>query len=363
VLERAGAGDIVDLASGDPDFPTPGHISAAAAEAAARGETHYTFGSGTPQLRAAVAATLARRYGIDDIDAEREVVVTAGALNALAAVFLALLDPGDEVLVPDPGFANYAAQVMLAGGRAVPVPSTAESGWAPELGALRAAVTPRTKALVVNSPANPTGAVVDAESAAAIARFAEEHDLAMVSDEAYEHVVFDAAVHRPLLAAPGARERTVTILSVSKTYAMTGWRIGFAVAPPQIVEQLAKVQEHLIGCPSSVSQAAALAALEGPFEPAAAMVAEYRRRRDLVVEALAGLPGVHLVPPSGALYAFPRIDSLGSEPALALADAGVLVVPGEAFGAQGAGHVRLSYAGDPAALERGLERFRAAVGG
>jgi aspartate/methionine/tyrosine aminotransferase len=361
VLERAAGADVVDLASGDPSFPTPAHDVAAAADAAARGDTHYTVGTGTAELRAALAAALARDHGIDDVDGDREVVVTAGALNALAGIFLTLLDPGDEVLVPDPGFANYAAQVTLAGGRAVPVPASAARGWAIDVDELRARLTPRSRAIVVNSPCNPTGAVLDAETAAAIVRLAEEHELALISDEAYEHVVFAPAVHRPLLAVPGARERTVTILSVSKTFAMTGWRIGFAVAPPPIAQELAKVQEHVVGCPSSVSQAAARAALEGPAAPAAAMALEYRRRRDLVVDALAELPGVALVPPDGALYAFPRIESLGPEPALALADAGVLVVPGEAFGAQGKGHVRISFAGATPALERGLERLRAAV--
>lgn len=351
--------DLANLAAGDPSFATPAHICAAAVQAAQHGATHYTHGRGELELREAFADKLARENGLVDVDPEREIVVTAGALNALAAIFQALLDPGDEALVPDPGLPNYGAQVLLAGGRPVPAPLDSSSGWCYDLDGLERRVTPRTRLLVVNSPANPTGAVLPGEHLRALAEFARVHDLIVVSDESYERLVYPPAGHRSFAALPGARERTISVFSVSKSYAMTGWRIGFTVAPAALSDVLLTVQEHLIGCPCSVSQAAAVAALRGPSTVVHRMVDEYRRRRDLVVKVLGGLAGVDLVPPAGGLYAFPRVDSLGSDPAAVIAArARVRVVAGEAFGEVGSGHVRLSFAGKTGELQVALERLR-----
>ncbi|MGH3008417.1 MAG: pyridoxal phosphate-dependent aminotransferase [Gaiellaceae bacterium] len=360
VLEAGRGSNAVDLAGGDPSFPTPEHIIAAAAEAAAAGSTHYTHGRGELRLREAIAQKLSRDNGIV-CDPEREVIVTAGALNALAATFLALLDPGDEVLIADPAFANYAAQVALAGGVPVPVPLTSE--WQLDVEAVREKLSSRTRAIVVNSPANPTGAVLERSLLEALAEALDGSRVVVVSDEAYEFLVYPPAQHSSLAALDGFADRTISVFSFSKTYAMTGWRLGYAVAPAGLDEALVKVQEHLVGCPSSVSQAAGLAALEGPREPAEQMLAEYGRRRELVVEALTGIDGVSLVAPAGAFYAFPRIDALGPAPARGLAEHGVLSVPGEAFGEQGRRHIRISYAGPFEQVERGLARLRDTIDG
>lgn len=355
------AGNVIDLASGDPSFPTPAHISEAAAQAARSGQTHYTHGRGEMRLREALARKLALENELSGVDPELDIVVTSGGLNGLAGSFQALLDPGDEVLVPEPGFANYAAQVMLAGGRPSPVPLLPERQWSYDFDALARAVTRRTRILVVNSPSNPTGAVLARTELEALAEFAAQHDLVVVSDEAYEELIYTRS-HQSFATCEGARDRTVSVFSLSKTYAMTGWRVGYVVAPPTLASEIAKVQEHLIGCPSSVSQAAALAAVTGPKETIVEMLAEYRRRRDLTVAGLQGAAGVTCVTPAGALYAFPHFASLGADPASALLErARVQVVPGEAFGRNVPQYIRLSFAGDPGELEKGLARIRHAT--
>ena len=353
MLEAVRHPDAIDLAGGDPSFATPEHILTSAAEAAAAGSTHYTHGRGEPRLREAIARKLEAINGVI-CDPEREIVVTAGALNALAATFLAMLDPGDEVLVPDPAFANYAGQVALAGGTAVSVPLTDE--WQLDVDAVRERLSPRTRAIVVNSPANPTGAVLERSALEALAATLDGSPVLVISDEAYEQLVYAPAEHVSIAGLDGFAGRTISIFSFSKTYAMTGWRLGYAVGPAEVGEALTKVQEHLVGCASSVSQAAGLAALEGPREPAQRMLEEYRRRRELVVGAFADLDGVSLVAPAGAFYAFPQIDGLGPAPARALAAAGVMTVPGEAFGERGRGHVRISFAASTDLVERGLAR-------
>lgn len=360
VLEAATNHDAVDLAGGDPSFATPPHILAAAAQAAAAGATHYTHGRGDSRLREAIAEKLRRENGIA-CDPERELVVTAGALNALAATFFALLDPGDEVLVPDPGFANYVAQVALAGGTPVPVPLTDE--WQLDLDAIRERLSNRTRAIVLNSPANPTGAVLDKQVLESLASALDGSPVIVISDEAYERLVYPPAAHVSAASLEGFAGRTVSIFSFSKTYAMTGWRLGYAAAPAELGDALTKVQEHLVGCASAISQAAGLAALQGPHEPVEEMVAEYERRRQMVNAALVGLDRVSLVPPAGAFYAFPRIDSFGPTPAEALAAGGVVTVPGEAFGARGCGHVRISFAASTEQVERGSARLRTVLTG
>lgn len=350
-------GDVIDLASGDPSFPTPAHISEAAAQAVRGGQTHYTHGRGELRLREALVRKLAAGNDLPGLDPELELVVTSGGLNGLAASFQALLDPGDEVLIPEPGFANYAAQVVLGGGRPVPVPLLPERNWSYEFDALERAVTSRTCILVVNSPSNPTGAVLERTELEALAEFAVQHDLIVVSDEAYEELVYTGS-HHSFATCEGARDRTVSVFSLSKTYAMTGWRVGYVAAPPALAAEIAKVQEHLIGCPSSVSQAAALAAITGPKESVVEMRAEYLRRRDLVVAGLQEAAGVTCVTPAGALYAFPRFESLGTDPSSALLKrARVHVVSGTVFGRNAAQYVRLSFAGDASKLEKGLARI------
>jgi aspartate/methionine/tyrosine aminotransferase len=356
MLETARHAELIDLAAGDPSFDTPAHIVTAAAEAAAAGVTHYTHGRGEPVLREAIAHKLARQNGIA-ADPDRDVTVTAGALNGLAATFMALLDPGDEVLVPDPAFANYAAQIALVGGTPIRVPLA--SDWQMDLDAVRQRLSSRTRAVVVNSPANPTGAVLERSGLESLGSILDGSPVVVISDEAYEDLVYPPSRHVSVARLPSFADRTISIFSFSKTYAMTGWRLGYVVSPAELAEALTKVQEHLIGCPSAVSQAAGLAALEGPREPTERMLDEYTQRREQVVAALTGVDGVSLVPPAGAFYAFPRLDGLGASPARALAEgAGVLTVPGEAFGDRGAGYVRISFAASSDLVERGLDRLR-----
>jgi aspartate/methionine/tyrosine aminotransferase len=358
VIERAGRPGVVSLAAGDPDFATPPHIVEAAVAALERGETHYTHGRGLIELREAHAAKLAAENAIT-ADPGSEIVVTAGALDALAAVFLSVVDTGDRVILPDPGFANYVAQVLLAGGVPVALPHRHADDFQPDLVELeRLAATARV--LVVNTPSNPTGAVLGREMLTAIADIAVRHDLLVISDEAYEHLVYDGAEHVSIGSLPGMAERTVTIGSLSKSWAMTGWRIGFAVGPASVIEAVAKVQEHLIGCPPAMTQWGAVAALTGPTEERDRMVARYSARRNAVIAAFAGLPDVELVAPAGAFYAFPRFDLgvHGDELAALVADgSGVVAVPGSAFGENGADHLRLCFAVPDETLALALDKL------
>lgn len=359
VLERPTAPDAVSLAAGDPDFATPAHIVTAANKAMFRGETHYTHGRGLIELREAFARKLRIENGIDRVDPAQHIVVTAGALNGLAAAFLATVDPGDEVIVPDPGFANYEAQVLLAGGRPVPLASGHATAFLPDFDQLeKLAVT--AKVLVVNTPGNPTGAVLDRAVLQRIADIATRNNLLVISDEAYEHLVYDDAKHVSLASLPDMYERTLSIHSMSKSWAMTGWRIGFVTGPAALIDSIGKVQEHLIGCPPAMTQWGAFAALNGPTAQRSAMVEQYGRRRKLVLDAFADVPGLQLVAPSGAFYAFPRLEIglEGYELAEAIADgAGVVTIPGIAFGAQGRKHVRISYALPDEILADGLDRL------
>jgi len=286
-------------------------------------------------------------------------VVTAGALNGLSSAFQALIDLGDEVIIPDPGFANYAAQVLLAGGKPIPLPHRAEDGFAPDLDELAALLTPRTRAVVLNTPANPTGAVISRPLLENVAAVLAETEIVLISDEAYERLVYAPAVHTSAAAICELRDRTISVFSMSKTYAMTGWRIGFVVATPEIATAIASVQEHVIGCPSSISQAAALAALHGPDDDTRAMKEEYSRRRQIVVDGIAATPGLLCRPPEGAFYAFPSVPGAQARDiAGQLAEeARVLVVPGTAFGNESRSSFRISYAGDTETVVEGMRRI------
>lgn len=358
VLERTGSPGMTDLAAGDPDFATPAHITEAAHDAMLRGMTHYTHGRGLIELRRAFAEKLRIENGIL-ADPDQEIVVTAGALNALAATFLSVVDPGDRVIVPDPGFANYRAQIALAGGVVAPLPYRHAAGFQPDLEELER-LAADARVLVLNSPGNPTGAVLNEQTLAGIADVARRHDLIVVFDEAYEHLVYGEGRHVSVAALPGMAQRTISIHSMSKSWAMTGWRIGYATGPGALIEQIAKAQEHLIGCPPTMTQWGAVAALSGPTTERDLMVEDYARRRELVLETLHRLPNVELVAPAGAFYAFPRFDLglEGLELASAIADgAGVVTIPGTAFGSEGAAHVRISYAVPDIRLREGLDKL------
>ncbi len=369
-LQRQGV-EVISFAAGEPDFDTPEPIKQAAITAIQEGFTKYTSPAGILELRQAIAAKLRSDYGASYEPAE--IVVTAGGKPAFYFAFLALCEPGDEVLVPIPAWVSYVEQIQLAGARPVAVPTSAAEAWQPLPDRVAPLITPRTRAIVLNSPHNPTGTIYTRETLAGLAALAERHGFYLLSDEIYETMVYDGGKHLCVPAEwPEARDRIVLLNSMSKTYAMTGWRLGYAVAPKPIADGITALQGHLAGNPNSIAQKAALAALTQRVD-LAGMVAEYDRRRRYVVERLNNMPGITCGTPRGAFYAFPDVRGVlasgsgGGGPAtsLALADhllerAHVALVPGEAFGAPG--FVRISYATSMARLEQGLDRIAETVG-
>ncbi len=360
---RAAGQDVIDLGGGDPDFPTPPHIVEAAAAAMAAGDTHYVASPGIVELRRSIADKLRADNGVAyDPD---EIIVTPGGKAAIYAAIVTLIDRGDEVLILDPGWVSYAPEVTLAEGVPVRVPLAAEEGFAITAERLRPHLTARTRALILSTPNNPTGRVATHAELEAVAAVARERDLLVLSDEIYEKLVYDDALHLSIAALPGMRERTITLNGFSKAYAMTGWRLGYLAAPAPIVKQILKVHSHSVTCAASFSQRGAVAALAGPQEPIAAMVAAYDRRRHLVRDGLNAIPGVRCPLPEGAFYAFPDIRGTGLSAAacaeLLIERARVAVTPGEAFGAAGEGHIRLSFATSDELLAGAIERIGGAL--
>jgi aspartate/methionine/tyrosine aminotransferase len=360
-LEAAGR-DVIHLEIGEPDFPTPAFIREAAVRALEEGHTRYGPPAGLPELREAIAEVVAARCGVP-VHPE-EVVVTPGAKPIMFFAALALVEPGREVIYPDPGFPIYRSVAAFAGGRPVPVPLREAQGFAFDLDALAAAVNPRTALLILNSPQNPTGGVLGLEDLEAIAEITGRHGVPVLADEVYHRFLYEGE-HRSILSLPGLKERVILLDGFSKTYAMTGWRLGFGVMPRPWAEAMARLMVNSNSCTATFTQRAGLAALTGDQEPVAAMVAAFRRRRDLVVAGLNGIPGVRCLAPRGAFYAFPNVSGLG-RPAQALADfllheAGVALLSGTAFGANGEGYLRLSYAAGEDRLREALRRMRDAL--
>ena len=358
--------DVIDLSVGEPDFPTPDHICRAAEAAIRSGKTKYTPAAGIPQLRQAVADDYGRRTGLAIKPAQ--VVVSNGAKHSLHNVFTALLNEGDEVIVPTPYWVSYAELIKLAGARPVLVETRIEDDFKLRPAALRQAVTPRTRMLLLCSPSNPTGVVYDPAELAALADIAIEHDLAVVADEIYDQLVFDGrqSPSFPTLR-PGLAERTVVVAGVSKTYSMTGWRIGWTICPEPLAKAIGNLQSQETSNPCSVSQHAAIAALTGPQECVAEMRTAFQKRRDLVAGRLAAMPGVRLPDIGGAFYAFfdiapalERSRSRGIATSMQWCEAlleqeHVALVAGSAFGAEG--HVRMSFAAAEEKLAAGLDRI------
>jgi aspartate aminotransferase len=321
------------------------------------GFTKYTNPMGIPELRDAIAARASQENGIPA--APSSVMVTPTKHGVYCAV-MALVDPGDEVILPDPGWVSYEPMVRLAGGVPVPVLAAEASGFRLLPEAVEAAVTPRTKLVVLNSPSNPAGGVMTREDVRGVAEVCADRDLFLVSDEIYEKLVFEGE-HVSPASLPGMWERTVTVSGFSKTYAMTGWRLGWLLAPDRILAEIAKVQEHTLTCCAAFAQKAGVAALTGPEEPLRAMVAEFRARRELLLAGLRDL-GWPCVPPRGAFFAFPRTP--GGSVAFSerlLRESRVAVVPGSAFGAAGEGHLRLSFATSRERITEGLRRIAAVL--
>lgn len=346
-FEGAGPGAI-NLGLGQPDFDTPDHIKRAAIEAIERGQTGYTPNCGVPELRAALAEKFRRENKIQC--SPEEIMVTSGASEALFLAIAALVDKGDEVLIADPSFLSYAELTKLVGGKPVGVPLDEELRLSSE--AVLSKVTDRTKLIIMNSPSNPTGAVGTAEQVRVIAELASDRDIGVLSDEVYEHFIYQGEHISPARFS----DNVITVNAVSKTYAMTGWRLGYLAARGCALEQLLKVHQYVQACASSISQAAALAAITGPQECVARMRDEFRSRRDLLVNGFKEM-GMDLTVPDGAFYLFPRVGD-GDAVAARLGKAGVITVPGSAFGAGGKEHIRISYAASRASLEEALRRMR-----
>jgi aspartate aminotransferase len=353
--------DTIHLEVGEPGFPTPPHIVDAAARAAREGHTKYTPNAGIPALRAALAEKVARVNGY--AATPDQVVVGTGATQVLHAVLLTLTDPGDELLLPDPAWPDFVQMAHLLGARPRLYHQTPETGFLPTVEELEELVTDRTRVLLVNSPSNPLGAVVPAELSAELVAFAERRGLWLLSDECYDEIEFDGAFASPMRVAPSPR--IISVYSFSKVYAMTGWRVGYCVAPPEVAATLTQLQEPLVSCVNAPAQLGALAALTGPQDVVRTMTDAYKERRDAAVELL-GAAGVPVLEPSGAFYLWVDISRSGRgsrDFAFSLIEErGVAVAPGPAFGAAGEGFVRLSMASELDVLLEGARRLVAHVG-
>jgi aspartate/methionine/tyrosine aminotransferase len=360
-LEAAGK-SIVHLEIGEPDFDTPVNIREAAKRALDDGYTHYPPFFGLPALREAIAADVSARKEVPVLP--DHVVVTPGAKPVMYYAMLALVEPGDEVIVPDPGFPIYESMVRFAGGTPVPLPILQEHDFRADLDELEALITRRTRMLVLNSPANPTGGLFTREDIVRIAELALRHDIVVLADEIYGRIVYEGE-HVSIASIPGMLERTIILDGFSKTYAMTGWRLGYAVLPDVLLYAFGRLIINSVSGTSSFSQMAAVEALTGPQDEVEAMVAEFHARRDLIVEGLNAIPGISCLRPSAAFYVFPDISATGLDGAeLAdrlLHDAGVCVLAGSAFGGVGRNHIRISYANSRQNLTEALARIRSVV--
>jgi aspartate aminotransferase len=357
--------DVIDLGGGDPDFITPSHIRQAAIDAMNAGDTHYVASVGIPALRKAIADKLSHDNGVE-VDPNGGVIVTPGGKQALFEASLSFVEPGVDVMIPEPAWVSYVPMVELAGGRAVPIPLDPDDNWRITLDALETHATPQTRILLLNSPNNPTGRVLDDAELAAIATFAQERDLLVFSDEMYEKILYDGNQHVSIATLPGMSERTLIFNGLSKAYAMTGWRLGYVAGPRPFIEQIEKVHSHSVTCATSFVQKAGVAALTGPQEFIGEMVNAWDRRRRAVAGGLSAINGIACPLVEGAFYAFADIRGTGmtsNETAdLFLQQAHVAVTPGVAFGDAGEGHVRLSFATGDEQLAAAVDRIGAVLG-
>ncbi len=351
--------DVVFLGRGDPDLPTPSHIVAAAQSALEAGHTHYTPLRGLDSLREAIAAKLRADNGIE-VDPDEEVLITTGTQEAVSVAMLSLADPGDEIILPDPYYHYYENAIQYAGGKLVPIPTYAETGFAPDPDDIRKAITPRTKAIVLLTPNNPTGAVYPRATLEAIAEVALAGDVPIISDELYESTVFGDAEHFSIGSIPAMAGRVITINGFSKTYRMTGFRVGYMVGPARFVRSAQKVKQTLTICAPSISQHAAVAALTGPQECLAQAREVYAERRDAFLHRLDEM-GIPYFRPNGTFYVFADMSGLGISSAELCLDllqkARVFVYPGGSFGAAGVGYVRVSLLAPTPRLLEGLDRI------
>ncbi|HZA53288.1 MAG TPA: pyridoxal phosphate-dependent aminotransferase [Candidatus Udaeobacter sp.] len=363
--------DVVNFSAGEPDFDTPEHIKAAAVEALRKGMTKYTDVKGIDPLREAITQKYQREYGL--AYRKEDVLVSCGAKHSLYNLFQAVVGPEDEVVIPAPYWVSYSDMALLAGGVPKYVSTTEETGFRMKPEQLQAALTPRTRVVVLNSPCNPTGATYERDELGAIAGVLEKHECLIISDDIYEKIVYDnLQVHNIVALSPSLRERAIIINGVSKTYAMTGWRIGYALGPADVINAATKIQSQSTSNATSIAQAAALEALRGSQDDVNRMVREFQKRRDVIVERLNGVEGIRCLKPQGAFYVFPDVGflmgkagngkKLGSPCELAdylLEEAKVAVVPGEDFGSKR--HIRFSYATSLEDIVKGCKRIHEAV--
>jgi len=363
--------DVINFSAGEPDFDTPEHIKAAAVEALRKGMTKYTDVRGIEPLRAAIAKKYQGDYGLSY--RKEDVLVSCGAKHSVYNVFQAIINPGDEMVIPAPYWVSYADMALLAGGVPKIIQTDEASGFRIKAEQLAAELTSKTKVFVLNSPCNPTGASYDADELRAIARVLEKHSCLILCDDIYEKIVYDNfRVHNLVALSPALRDRTIIINGVSKTYAMTGWRIGYALGPADVIAAAGKIQSQSTSNPTSIAQAAALEAIGGPQDDIAGMVLEFHQRRDVIVKRLNAIPGMRCFKPQGAFYVFPNVSAflgktakgkkLDSPCDLAdylLEEAQVAVVPGEDFGSKE--HIRFSYATATENIEEGCRRVAVAV--
>ena len=350
--------DVISLGIGEPDFTTPEPILQAGIRSLERGETHYTSNFGIIELRRALADHFTRLYGLH-YNPETEILITVGGSEALNLAAIALLNPGDEVIIPTPCFVAYQAAVIMAGGVAVEVPSRMENNFDFDPEEIRAAITPRTKAILIGFPNNPTGAVASRDNLLKVAKMAEEHDLIVISDEIYDRLVYGVK-HTCFPSLPGMHDRTLLLGGFSKDYAMTGWRIGYAAGPEDLIKGLLRVHQYMVMSAPTMSQYAALEAIQKGDPYVQQMLTEYDRRRKLIVNGLNQI-GLPTFEPKGAFYAFPKVGATGLDDETfcnrLLQDQRVAMVPGNSFGVGGEGFARCSYATSYELIEEALERI------
>ena len=353
--------DVVSFSVGEPDFSTPAHVVEAAVQALRDGQHHYTPNAGILPLRQAIAESLRRTHGVT-CDPNTQVIVTAGGMEALMLTMHCILDPGDQFILSDPCWTNYSRQIQICSAEPVFVPVSGDDGFFFDPEALEKAITPKTKGFILNSPSNPTGSIAGRALLEKLAQIAVKYDLYVISDEVYQNILYGDNAVLSIATLPGMAERTVIVNSFSKTYAMTGWRVGYAVGPSHIIANMVKLQENIAACVTTFAQYGALAALEGPPEPVEEMVATYARRRDYLVSQLKEIPGLRFCVPQGTFYLFLDVSATGMDAEAFAKDLlqkqRVIVVPGEAFGENGKHYVRISFATSMETIREGVRRLR-----
>lgn len=361
-MERKGR-DIVHLEIGEPDFETPDNIKQAGMRAIQEGYTHYGPSAGLPEAREAIAAFISEDRGADV--SSDQVIITPGGKPLIFYTMLALLEPGDEVAYPNPGFPNYEMSIELVGGKPVPVPLIEDEGFAIDLDHFKTLVSDKTRLCIINSPHNPTGGILSRDLMAGILELAQKHDFYVMSDEIYSKIVFDGT-YESFYSLPGAAERTILLDGHSKTYAMTGWRLGYAVMPAPLTKMVSKIAGNCTSCTASFTQIAGIEALTGPQDSVSTMVKEFHTRRDIIVDGLNAIPGVKCFRPSGAFYVFPNIRDTGRSSkevaSLLLEEAGVAVLSGTTFGKYGEGYIRMSYANSQENIRKAIQNMAGVLG-